>query len=88
MLIKSMSKQESIELLMRTRLGRLACEYEGQPYVVPLSFACDKTYLYAFTTEGQKLTWMRANPRVCVEFDELVAEEDWATVVVIGQLRS
>ena len=38
MLIQSMTKQASIELLARARLGRLACAHEGQPYVTPMSF--------------------------------------------------
>ena len=84
MLIQSMTRQESLELLVRTRLGRLGCGNQGQPYIVPVSFACDRSYLYAFTTEGQKLTWMRSNPRVCVEVEEFLTEANWATVVVMG----
>ena len=85
MLIQDISRQASIELLKRTRLGRLACVHDGQPYITPVTFACDENYLYAFSTIGQKITWMRANPRVCVEADELVTRQDWATVIVIGR---
>ena len=83
MLIQSMTQQDSVELLLRTKLGRLACAHEGQPYIVPVSFACDRNYLYSFSTAGQKLTWMRINPLVCVEMEEFVTEFDWATVIVM-----
>jgi nitroimidazol reductase NimA-like FMN-containing flavoprotein (pyridoxamine 5'-phosphate oxidase superfamily) len=85
MLIQNMTRHDSVDLIARTRLGRLACAHEGQPYVVPVSFVCDDNYLYAFSTVGQKITWMRANPQVCVEMEELVTQADWATVIVTGQ---
>ena len=85
MLIQNMTRQASIDLLAHTRLGRLACAHDGQPYITPVSFACDGKYLYAFSTLGKKITWMRSNPRVCIEADELVTRQDWATVIVIGR---
>jgi nitroimidazol reductase NimA-like FMN-containing flavoprotein (pyridoxamine 5'-phosphate oxidase superfamily) len=85
MLIQSMTKQASVELLARARLGRLACAHEGQPYITPMSFTYEANSLYCFSTIGQKITWMRANPLVCVEVEELVSREEWATVIVLGR---
>jgi uncharacterized protein len=85
MLIRKMTREESIDLLARTRLGRLACAHEGQPYITPMYFSYDEHYLYSFSTVGQKITWMRANPLVCVEADELASPHDWATVIVMGK---
>ena len=87
MLIQSMTEAASRELLTRTHLGRLACAHEGQPYVTPMSVTYDANWLYGFSTLGQKITWMRANPHVCVEVDEVVSRQDWATVIVIGQYQ-
>ena len=87
MLIESMTRQVSIDLLARTNLGRLACVHDGQPYITPIAFAYDDNHLHAFSTLGQKIAWMRANPRVCVEADELVTRQDWATVIVIGRYQ-
>jgi nitroimidazol reductase NimA-like FMN-containing flavoprotein (pyridoxamine 5'-phosphate oxidase superfamily) len=84
MLIHEMTRQASIDLLARTRLGRLACAHGGQPYITPIYCAYDDNYLYSFSTLGQKITWMRANPLVCLEVDELVSPQDWATVIVLG----
>jgi nitroimidazol reductase NimA-like FMN-containing flavoprotein (pyridoxamine 5'-phosphate oxidase superfamily) len=39
---------------------------------------------YGFTTLGQKVEWMRANPRVCVEVDLAVAYDQWMSVIAIG----
>jgi nitroimidazol reductase NimA-like FMN-containing flavoprotein (pyridoxamine 5'-phosphate oxidase superfamily) len=85
MLIHDMTTQASIDLLTRTRLGRLAYAHEGQPYITPIYHEYDDNFLYSFSTFGQKITWMRANPLVCVEADELASPQDWATVIVLGK---
>ena len=79
-----MTRQASIDLLARSRLGRLACARDGQPYITPIHWAYDDNCLYSFSTLGQKITWMRANPLVCLEADELISPRDWATVIVFG----
>jgi nitroimidazol reductase NimA-like FMN-containing flavoprotein (pyridoxamine 5'-phosphate oxidase superfamily) len=85
MMIQELSRQASLELLARMRLGRLACAQGTQPYVVPFYFAYDDESLYGFSTVGQKIEWMRANPLVCVEADEVASPEQWASVVVFGR---
>ena len=87
MLIQSMTGVASLELLGRATLGRVACTHEGQPYITPMSVTYDANWLYSFSTLGQKITWMRANPHVCVEVEELVSPQDWATVIVIGRYQ-
>ena len=87
MLIRELSRKESLDLLARSRLGRLACAHETIPYIVPLYFAYDDEYLYSFCTFGQKIEWMRANPNVCVEVDEVVSPQQWVSVVIFGQFE-
>src|SRR5262249_7283634 len=41
--------------------------------------------LYGFTTPGQKVEWMRANPLVCVEVDEVTAPDQWVSVIAFGR---
>ena len=84
MLIQELTRQESLEVLARTHLGRLACVRGMQPYVVPIHFAYQNHWLYSFSVFGQKIDWMRANPLVCVEADQM-RRELWATVVVFGR---
>ena len=85
MLIQSMTREASNELLARAKVGRLACAHEGQPYITPMSFIYEADCLYSFSTVGQKVTWMRANPLVCVETEELVNRQNWASVIVFGR---
>jgi uncharacterized protein len=84
-LIQELTRQSSLDLLARTRLGRLACAQGAQPYIVPFYFAYNNNYLYSFSTVGQKIEWMRANPLVCVEADEVVGPHSWVSVIVFGR---
>ena len=85
MLIQELTRRASLDLLARTHLGRLACAQGTQPYVVPFYFVYDNDCLYGFSTVGQKIEWMRANPLVCVEADEVVSPEQWVSVIVFGR---
>ena len=87
MLIHDMSRQASIDLLARARLCRMAYVHEEQPYIIPMCCAYADNYLYSFSTHGQKTAWMRANPLVCVEADEVSSLHDWATVIVLGKYQ-
>ena len=84
MLIHELTRQASLDVLGRTHLGRLACSQGMQPYVVPFHFAYQNNCLYSFSMPGQKIDWMRANPSVCVEADQM-RREQWTTVVVFGR---
>lgn len=85
MILQEMNEAECTALLCSTRLGRLACSKDGQPYVVPIHFVLDSIYLYSFSLQGQKLEWMRANPLVCVHVDEFGDRCKWQSVVVNGR---
>lgn len=89
MVIREMSKEECLQMLAGTRVARLACAREDQPYVVPVYFGYDERdqCLYGFTTPGQKIEWMRSNPRVCVEIDEITANDQWMSVVAVGHFE-
>jgi uncharacterized protein len=84
-LIRQMDVQECRDLLTRLGTGRLGCARNNQPYVVPIYFAYEPDRLYGFSTFGQKIEWMRDNPLVCVEADEVRARNEWASVVVLGR---
>jgi nitroimidazol reductase NimA-like FMN-containing flavoprotein (pyridoxamine 5'-phosphate oxidase superfamily) len=84
-LIQELTRQACLDLLARTRLGRLACAEGNQPYVVPVYFVYDEDALYIFSTVGRKIEWMRANPVVCVEAGEVVSAQQWVSVLVFGR---
>jgi uncharacterized protein len=90
MTIHELSRDECLQVLAGARLARLACVKEGQPYIVPVYIAYDRPpegepRLYGFTTPGQKVEWMRANPLVCVEVDDVAASDHWVSVLVFGR---
>ena len=89
MLIHKMTDVECRSLVARAQYGRLACVSGVQPYIVPVAIYLDpdEPFLYGFSTLGQKVRWMRANPRVCVEVEEIVSRKAWATVVVFGRYK-
>jgi uncharacterized protein len=84
MQIRELTAAECEAILQSTNLGRLACVRYSQPYIVPVYFDYYREALYSFATVGKKIQWMRTNPRVCVEFDEIVDQFNWTTVVVPG----
>jgi uncharacterized protein len=83
--IQELTRQASLDFLARTHLGRLACAQGAQPYVVPFYFVYHHAYLYSFSTVGQKIEWMRSNPLVSVEADEIVSSQQWVSVIVFGR---
>jgi hypothetical protein len=87
MIVHELTAEECEAVLARTHIGRLACARRDQPYVVPVSFAFDATErsLVGFATVGQKIEWMRANPRVCVEAEEIADDRHWTTIVIVGR---
>ena len=87
MQIRELNADECLELLTRTPLGHLGCALGGQPYVVPIhfSFDADKQCLYGFSTVGQKVSWMRQNPHVCIEVSEIADKNRWTSVLIFGR---
>jgi nitroimidazol reductase NimA-like FMN-containing flavoprotein (pyridoxamine 5'-phosphate oxidase superfamily) len=84
MVVHEISEQECRELLARTHIARLACVSHNQPYVVPIHIDFHRDYLYGFSTQGLKIEWMRQNPLVCLEADDLSPPTHWVSVVVFG----
>jgi uncharacterized protein len=87
MLIHDLTADECTDVLNRTNVGRLACSRADQPYVVPIHFSFDpeRHCIYSFSAIGQKIRWMRDNPKVCLELDDIADKDHWTTVVVIGR---
>ena len=87
MLIHELTPAQCREILARTTIARLACARADQPYIVPVSLAfdADSDYLFGFSSVGRKVDWMRENPLVCVEVEDVADRFHWATVVVFGR---
>lgn len=85
MFIHDMTEAECRHALKHASVGRIACARDNQPYVVPIYFTYNERHLYAISTSGQKIEWMRANPLVCVEVDNITSHEEWMSLVVFGR---
>ena len=92
MLVHELTHDECEAVLRRSNIGRLGCACDNQPYVVPISFKFDAlkddaNYLYSFANTGQKIYWMRRNPLVCVEVDDVTDHMHWTTVILFGRFE-
>jgi uncharacterized protein len=83
--IEKLSAEDCRSFVSRVSFGRLGCAQENQPYVVPLYFVWQGDRLYGFATLGRKIDYMRGNPRVCVEIDEVESHYSWTSVVIMGE---
>jgi hypothetical protein len=86
-LIHELTADECAAVLKQADVGRLGCARFDQPYIVPIHFSYDdeRNCLYAFSTIGQKIEWMRENPKVCLEVEEIADKDHWTTVLAIGR---
>jgi len=87
MQIDELNETECREILSRVSMARLGCSLNDQPYVVPVGIAYEADYIYVFSTMGQKIKWMRSNPKVCVQIDEIRSQSDWVSVIANGEFQ-
>jgi nitroimidazol reductase NimA-like FMN-containing flavoprotein (pyridoxamine 5'-phosphate oxidase superfamily) len=87
MVVHELTTTECRDALQRADLGRLACVNGDQPYIVPIHFSFDagRNCLYAFSVLGQKIDWMRQQPKVCLAVEDLTDKNHWTTVLVFGR---
>lgn len=84
-MIKDLSRANAHEMLRRSRLARLGCIVDGEPYVVPVNYIFDGENLFVHSLPGRKITAMRAHPRVCLQVDEIEDELNWKSVLAFGR---
>ena len=84
MVIHELSEKECRAVLTRGSVGRIGCSLDNQPYVVPIHFAYETDYVYVLSTLGQKVKWMRTNPKVCLQVDEITTPSQWLSVIANG----
>jgi hypothetical protein len=87
MVVNEMTEKQCGAFLASAFLGRLGCSLDNQPYVVPIYFAYEPGYIYVLSTFGRKVEWMRANPKVCIEVDEIENPSQWTSVIANGRYQ-
>lgn len=86
-MIKRLSDDEAWALLRAGRLARLGCIADDSPYVVPVNYAADGASALVHTLPGHKLAAMRANPRVCLQVDNITDQYHWRSVLAHGRFE-
>ena len=75
------------QLLQKQIIGRLGCHADGLTYVLPISYAYQDGYIYAYTLEGKKLSILRKNGKVCFQVDNSKDLSNWQSVICWGEFE-
>ena len=75
------------EVLSRLNYGHLGMARGSHPYVVPIHYAYDDPYIYIYTTEGKKTEIIKDNPEICLQVEDVKGDQDWQSVIVIGEAK-
>lgn len=79
-----LTDEDARTILEIGRTGHLACIVDDEPYVVPINYAVDGEFVYMHSLPGRKLEGIRANPRVCLQVEEIHSQYNWRSVHVFG----
>ena len=84
MSISKLGDRDSLAILREGTLGRLGCIAADWPYVVPVNYFFDGRDIYIHTLPGKKLDALRANPRVCLQVDDIKDSYNWRSMIAYG----
>lgn len=83
-MISRLSNDEARGLLTACTTGRLGCVYDGRPYVVPVNYVCDGDGIYIHSLPGRKIDALRANPKACLQVDQVSDPYHWRSAIAYG----
>ncbi len=86
-MIGKLNEEEIMDLLNSNVIGRLGCTDGETVYVVPINYVFHNNYILAHSTTGKKVNFMRTNPRVCFEVDEVDDLTNWRSAIVWGDFE-
>jgi len=86
-MITHLTADEARALLASRRVGRLGCVYEGGPYVVPINYVLDGESIYTHSLPGQKIEALRANPKACLQVDEIIDSYHWRSAIALATMK-
>ncbi len=79
-----LTDQEIDTFLSSQLIGHLGYHADGVTSVVPMSYSYNNGAIYAHSREGNKISTMRSNPRVCFQVDDTHNLSEWKSVVCQG----
>lgn len=83
-MIRPLSESETRALLSEARTGRLGCVVDDGPYVVPVNYVFNNDSIYTHSLLGRKIKALRANPRACLQVDDIRDENNWRSAIAFG----
>jgi hypothetical protein len=83
-MLGDLTPEQIEDILLNHSAGRIGCTDGLKPYVVPVSYAYNGSYLVAHSKPGMKIDIMRKNPIVCFQVDEIDDLTNWRSVIVWG----
>lgn len=83
-MVGNLREDESRQILREQHFGRLGCCLDGEPYVVPVSYLFEGDSIYVHSMPGRKINILRANPRACLQVDNIKNTYDWKSVIAFG----
>jgi hypothetical protein len=75
------------ELLQTSRVARLGCIANGEPYVTPINYNFDDDCVYSHSLTGLKIAALRENPRACVQVDRVESDLRWSSALAFGNFE-
>ncbi len=67
--------------------GNLACTNTRYPYITPITYIFDGSFIFCQSEEGKKIDIMRKNPNVCFQVDSVIDLNNWQSVIIYGQFE-
>jgi len=86
-MIKTLDDNQARELLRSSRIGRLGCIANGEPYITPINFDFEDDCAYSHSLAGLKITALRDNPRACLQVDRIESALRWRSVLAFGNFE-
>jgi len=84
-MMKVLSDSEARKLFQASRVARLGCIVNGEPYVVPINCYLEGDDLYSHSLPGLKISGLRENRQACVQVDDIESDLSWRSAIAFGR---
>lgn len=84
---KTLSEAAARNLITASKIGRLGCVVDGEPYVVPINYLFWDESIYSHSLPGRKIEALRTHPRACLQVDDIANDFEWRSVIVYGNFE-
>lgn len=85
--LRTLSREEIDKILFSGFHAHLGCYHADEVYVLPITYIYDRGCIYSHTLSGKKLKMMRANPKVCVQVEDVTSLFNWRSVIAWGHFE-